>query len=278
MEVITHYKHAVNIGRVERWASVIGGGALAAIGLQRRSMSGLGLALIGADLVRRGATGHSYLYEALGVRTAGKGQGAETTSVPYELGIRVDRAITVNKPRNEVYRFWRNFENLPRFMEHVQSVTQIDSKHSHWVVRAPMNRTVEWDAEINNEIENELIGWRSLEGSQVDNAGSVHFLDAPGDRGTEVKVELQYNPAGGVLGALLAKLWGEEPTQQIAGDLRRFKQIIEVGEIPTTRGQSSGRRNGAEIAGVIEEHRRDEEVREASEESFPASNAPAWRA
>jgi len=278
MEVITHYKHAVNIGRVERWASVIGGGALAAIGLQRRSMSGLGLALIGADLVRRGATGHSYLYEALGVRTAGKGQGAETTSVPYELGIRVDRAITVNKPRNEVYRFWRNFENLPRFMEHVQSVTQIDSKHSHWVVRAPMNRTVEWDAEINNEIENELIGWRSLEGSQVDNAGSVHFLDAPGDRGTEVKVELQYNPAGGVLGALLAKLWGEEPTQQIAGDLRRFKQIIEVGEIPTTRGQSSGRRNGAEIAGVIEEHRRDEEVREASEESFPASDAPAWRA
>lgn len=278
MQVITHYKHAVNIGKWERWASLIGGGALAAAGLQRRSKAGLGMALVGADLIRRGATGHSFLYEALGVRTAGKGQGAATTSVPYELGIRVDRAITVNKPRQEVYRFWRDFENLPRFMEHLQSVTRIDDKQSHWVARAPLGGTVEWDAEINNEIENELIGWRSLEGSRVDNAGSVQFADAPDGRGTEVKIELQYNPTGGVLGALLAKLWGEEPTQQIAADLRRFKQIMEVGEIMTTEGQPSGRRRWAVALTERAEEQKTRKVTEASEESFPASDAPAWRA
>lgn len=277
MEVITHYKHAVNIGKWERWASLIGGGALAAAGLQRRSRTGLGMALLGADLIRRGASGHSFLYEALGVRTAEKGQGAATTSVPYELGIRVDRAITINKPRQEVYRFWRNVENLPHFMEHLQSVTRIDDKRSRWVARAPLGRTVEWDAEINNEIENELIGWRSLEGSRVDNAGSVRFSDAPDGRGTEVKVELQYNPTGGVLGALLAKLWGEEPTQQIGADLRRFKQIMEVGEITTTEGQPSGRRPAAVLTEHAEEHQT-RKVTEASEESFPASDAPAWRA
>ncbi|MCL4402790.1 MAG: DUF2892 domain-containing protein [Acidobacteria bacterium] len=276
MEVITHYKHAVNIGKAERWASLIGGGALSVIGLQRRSAAGMALALIGVDLIRRGATGRSYVYEMLGVRTAAKGQGAETTSVPYELGIRVDRAITVNKPRGEVYRFWRDFENLPRFMQHVLSVTRIADRRWHWVARAPLGRTVEWDAEINNEIENELIGWRSLEGADVDNAGSAQFFDAPDGRGTEVKIELQYNPPAGVLGALVATLWGEEPTQQIAGDLRRFKQIMEIGEIPTIQGQPSGRRPSRRFTETREEHAREEAVVEASKESFPASDAPAW--
>jgi uncharacterized membrane protein len=270
MQVIPHTKHVTNIAEVERLASLIGGSALAVIGISRRSREGVALAALGAELVRRGATGHSYLYECLGFRTAGKGQGAETTAVPYELGVRVDQAITVYRPRAEVYRFWRNLENLAGFMRHLQSVTRIDDRRSHWVVKAPAGRTVEWDAEIHNEIENELIAWRSLPGAKVDVAGSVLFVDAPGDRGTEVRVELQYNPPGGILGAFAAKMWGEEPTDQIEEDLHRFKQIMEAGEVITTEGQPSGRES------EIETRRRDE-VLKASEESFPASDAPAWR-
>src|SRR5207248_2660994 len=122
-------------------------------GLSRRSRAGVAAALAGAELVRRGATGHSLLFEWLGFRTAGKGQGCESTSVPYELGLRVDRGITVFKPRPEVYRFWGNLENLPRFMTHVESVRVIEERRSHWVDTGPAGRTVEWDAEIINEIE-----------------------------------------------------------------------------------------------------------------------------
>jgi uncharacterized membrane protein len=209
----------------------------------------------------------------MGVRTAPKGQGEETTSVPYELGIRVDKAVTINKPRAEVYRFWRDLSNLARFMKHVESVQQYDGDRSHWVVRAPAGRTVEWDAIVHNEIENELIAWRSLPGSRVDNAGSVIFRDAPGGRGTEVKVELQYNPPAGALGAVFATLWGEEPGQQIQDDLHRLKQLLETGEIPTTEGQSSGR--GIKASGTTTKQV-DRSVHVASEESFPASDAPAY--
>jgi uncharacterized membrane protein len=277
VQIIAHKKHAVNITETERWASLIGGSALAAIGLSRGTRGGLATALAGAELIRRGATGHSLLFEWLGVRTAGKGQGGATTSVPYELGVRVDRAITVAKPRADIYRFWRELENLPRFMKHVESVRVIDGRRSHWVVTAPAGRTVEWDAEIINEIENELIGFRSLNG-RVDLAGSVQFKDAPGDRGTEIVVEIQYNPPAGILGAFAAKMWGEEPGQQIEEDLRRFKQFMEAGEIPTAEGQPSG-------AHETDHHRRKRQrdskrdvVTRASEASFPASDAPAWRA
>src|SRR6266545_1006356 len=233
MEFITHSKHAVNITETERWGSMIAGAALIATGIYKRSAAGWALALLGGDLVRRGATGHCYLYEALGVRTAPLGQGAETPSVPYELGVRVEKALTVNKPREEVYQFWHNFENLAKFMDHLECVKKIDDKRSHWVAKAPAGREVSWDAEIVNEIENELIGWRSLPGAQVDNAGSVTFKSAPDGRGTEVRVLLQYNPPGGAVGALFAKLWGQEPGDQIQADLMRFKQIMEAGEVPT---------------------------------------------
>ncbi len=273
MQVITHRKHTVNLSNTERGISIIAGGALSVLGLKHRSPAGFALALIGADLIRRGATGHSYLYEWGGVRTAPKGQGAETTSVPYELGVKVEHSITVGKPRAEVYRFWRDLENLPRFMKHLRSVTVLDSSRSHWRAEAPAGRTVEWDAEIHNEVENELIAWRSLPGADVDNAGSVRFQDAPGGRGTEVRVELQYNPPGGVFGALAAKLWGEEPSQQIQEDLRRLKQILEVGEIPTTEGQPRG---GERVERASRAERRRDAVQGASEDSFPASDAPAW--
>jgi uncharacterized membrane protein len=246
------------------------------MGLRKGSWGGLALAAVGAEAIRRGATGYCPLYQALGVRTAELGQGAQTTSVPYELGVRVERAITVNKPRHEVYRFWRNLENLPQFMQHLQSVRVTGDRQSHGVATAPAGRKVEWDAEIINEIENELIGWRSLEGSQVDNAGSVHFKDSADGRGTEVRVLLQYNPPAGVLGATVAKLWRQEPGQQIHEDLRRFKTIMEAGELPSTEGQPHGVYAERDNRHSRREWRRTDGVTHASEESFPASDPPSY--
>lgn len=152
-------------------------------------------------------------------------------------------ALTVGREPDEVYRFWRHFPNLPRFMKHVESVSG-DTRRLHWVVRAPADRTVEWDAEVTEDRPNELIAWRSLEGADVDNAGIVRFDRAPGGRGTRVSVALRYEPPAGALGAVIATLFGEEPQWQVKDDLRRLKQVMEVGEVITTEGQSAGRESG----------------------------------
>lgn len=261
-----------NVGKAERAVSIMAGTLLAVIGAKRRDGWGAGLAILGAGFLRRGITGYTYSYQFLGIRTAPQGDG-KNISIPYELGIKVERSITVNKPKEEVFRFWRNLENLPQFMKHLKSVKVTGEKTSHWVANAPAGRTVEWDAEIINEIEHQLLAWRSLEGSTVQNAGSVHFTDATGGRGTQIRVSLQYNPPGGILGALVAKMFGEEPEQQIADDLGRLKAMMESGQVPTNTGQASGR--GQEL----EKKKRaaEESVRQASEESFPASDAPAYR-
>jgi uncharacterized membrane protein len=146
-------------------------------------------------------------------------------------GIQVTQSITIKRPRHEVYGFWHNFENLPRFMAHLESVQVLDDTRSRWKARAPAGATVEWEAETIEDRPNELIAWRSLPDATVPNSGSVRFADAPGDRGTEVLVQLSYQPPGGKVGALIAKLFGEEPKQQVKGDLRRFKQVMETGEI-----------------------------------------------
>jgi uncharacterized membrane protein len=146
-------------------------------------------------------------------------------------GVHVKQAVTINRPRQEVYGFWRNFENLPRFMAHLESVEVRPDGKSHWVAKAPVGSNVEWDAETTEDRPNELIAWRALPDSGIPNSGTVQFRDAPGDRGTEVLVELKYQPPGGRLGALVAKLFGEEPDQQVKSDLRRFKQVMETGEI-----------------------------------------------
>ncbi len=215
-----------NVGNPERWLSVIAGSALAAYGLKRRSIPGLVLSAIGGVLVWRGATGHCSVYETLGLSTAEEEQG-DQVSVAYGRGIQVEKSVTVKAPPEEVYAFWRNFENLPRFMDHLKSVDVIDSKRSHWVAKGPANIDAEWDAEIINEVPNELIGWRSIEGSRVDNAGSVQFDPTRGGRGTKVKVVLRYDPPAGKLGAAFAKLFGEDPAVQIEEDLKRLKELIE---------------------------------------------------
>lgn len=157
----------------------------------------------------------------------GRGAGARHARGTVE----VTRTITVNRPPKEVYRFWRDFENLPRFMGHLEEVRATGGARSHWRAKGPAGMTVEWDAEITEDVPDERISWRSLEGADVDNSGTVQFKRGPGGRGTEVKVELRYAPPGGRAGALLAGLFGEAPGQQIREELRAFKQLMEAGEI-----------------------------------------------
>lgn len=152
--------------------------------------------------------------------------------------VRVEKTITINRPVEAVYRFWRNFENFPRFMRHLTSVEELGNGRSRWRAKAPGGLTVKWDAEILQEHENEWIAWRSVEGSQLENSGSVRFQAAPGARGTEVRVQIEYHPPAGTFGRVLAYLFGEEPEQQVKDDLRRFKQLMETGEIPLSDGPS----------------------------------------
>lgn len=225
----------VNVGRVERWLSMVAGGALAAYALKRRSIPGGTAALAGAALLYRGATGHCDLYQVLGINRAerhGTGMRADQGSDTRQqlgggAGILVEESITIDKPVDQVYRFWRDFENLPKFMTHLDSVATREAGVSHWVAYGPAGIKVEWDARVINEIDNKLIGWQSLEGSMVSTAGSVNFRET-GD-GTEVRVRLQYNPPAGRLGAAVAWLFGDEPNVQISEDLHRFKQLMESG-------------------------------------------------
>jgi uncharacterized membrane protein len=219
---------------MERWLSVTCGGILAIHGI-RRGRGGLLQAISGAMMIRRGVTGKCEVYRALGLRTA-----PHDGALPYEQGIRARAAITIQRPRETVYQFWRQLENLPRFMQHLESVQPTEGNRSRWVAEGPAGRRYEWTAEIINEIPMELIAWKSLPGSDVDSAGSVHFKDAPGNRGTEIRVELQYNPPAGAIGALVARLFGREPEQEIRSDLRRLKQFLEAGEVATTEGQPKG--------------------------------------
>lgn len=227
-----------NVGSTERIASAAAGVAMALLGLRVRGLSGLAMLGTGIGLTYRSYTGHCSLYAKLGIDTAKT--APPSPSDYYERGIHVEVAYTVAKPRAELFAFWRNFENLPRFMTHLKSVSTIDEKRSHWVATAPAGRTVEWDAEIINEEMDELIAWRSLGGADVDNTGSVRFVDAPGDRGTEVRVVLDYIPPAGKLGKYVAMLFGEAPEISIKEDLRRFKRLMEAGDLPTIEGQPKG--------------------------------------
>ena len=235
------YEKDVNVGEIERWASAIGGGALAVYGLTRGTYGGVALALLGASLVYRGTTGHCYAYQAAGIDTSKHEGDNPFVSVEGGRGVKVEKSVTINKSPEELYSFWLNFENLPRFMNHLEEVRTTGDGRTHWTAKGPAGTSVEWEAETYNLKENEMIAWRSLEGSQVDNAGSVHFTPAPSGRGTVVKVVLKYDPPAGVLGSWVAKLFGESPEQQVDEDLRRFKQLMEAGDVATTTGQPSGR-------------------------------------
>lgn len=170
-------------------------------------------------------------------------RGSRAKHEPGEYELEAKRAITINRPREEIYQAWRDFRNLPRFMENLVSIELLGDNQSHWVAKAPAGATVEWDATMTEDQPNTEIAWHSLPGSSVENAGMVRFVPAPNGKGTEIHVQIRYNPPAGKLGAAVAKIFGKDPGQQMASDLRRFKQIMETGEI--ARSDASVRGGGA---------------------------------
>ncbi|HKB10216.1 MAG TPA: SRPBCC family protein [Vicinamibacterales bacterium] len=235
----------VNVAEVERWASAIGGAALTAFGLKQlkdRSPAGAALAAAGTALIVRGATGHCRVYDAAGITTA---RGRDDTRVAFAGGgrVNVEEAVTISADADVLYAFWRRFSLLPRFMSHLKSVIEIDGFRSRWVVEAPAGRKVQWDAEIVTEVPDQLIAWRTLSGADVVSAGSVRFAALAACRGTEVRIRTQYDPPAGKVGATIAWLLGHDPAGVIREDLRRFKSLMEAGEVPTIDGQPRGRRS-----------------------------------
>jgi uncharacterized membrane protein len=228
-----------NLSDVERWTSIAAGAGLAVYGLSRLKKSGWLYAGIGGLLLRRGVTAHCDLYETVGINTFADYDDTRA-ALRGPRGVNVLESVTINRPIATLYRFWRNLENLPQFMRHLESVEKVTDTISHWHAMGPAGVIVEWNAEVYNEIPDKLIAWRSLEGADVVSAGSVNFDEAGAGRGTRVTVHLQYSPPGGKLGAAVAKLFGRDAETEIREDLRRFKQLIEAGEVPTTAGQPRG--------------------------------------
>lgn len=214
-----------NLSDIERWVSLAAGVGMVAYGLSKLKLSGLALAGLGAVLVKRGATAHCDVYEAFGVNTS---RTADDTRAALRgsRGVNVLESITVDRPIEQLYRFWRNLENLPQFMRHLDSVEKVTDTISHWRAKGPADAIVEWDAEIINEVPNQVIGWRSLEGADVVSAGSVNF--DPAADGTRVTVHLQYSPPGGKVGAAVAKLFGKDAATEIREDLQTFKNQVEA--------------------------------------------------
>lgn len=221
----------VNVGQTERMISMAAGAGLTLYGFARGHFSGLLSAIAGGSLIYRGLSGHCHGYEMMGVSTADQHQNP-MRAMPAGAGVKVERSITIHRSADDLYAFWRNLENLPRFMSHLKTVSVLDNRRSMWVAQAPLGMSVEWTAEIITDKEGEVISWRSLEGSTVDNAGSVRFAPSASGQGTEVTVSLKYNPPAGKIGIAVAKLLGEEPSTQIADDLLRFKHIMEAGDRP----------------------------------------------
>jgi uncharacterized membrane protein len=163
-------------------------------------------------------------------------------AVGFKPNIQVEKTVTIDRPVEELYSYWRDLTNLPNFMGHLKSVTKKNEAGTvtHWVANAPLDINVEWDAEIIKDEPNHLIAWNALGNADIDNCGFVRFQPATGDRGTQVKVVLEYQPPGGALTNAIAKLFGESPQEQIGDELNRFKQLMETGEIATTEGQPQG--------------------------------------
>lgn len=214
--------------------SVLGGVGAVLLGAGLRSarpIQKLVLGSVGAGLAAMAATGRNPLATALKIRQTQSGD------------ILISDAVTIGKPADDLYARWRDLESLPRLMTHLQEVQVLDERRSRWTVAAPTGE-ISWEAEITADEPGQRLAWQALPGAAIDNAGEVLFRAAPGNRGTEVIVRLTYRPPGGTAGAVLARIAGEEPAQQLRDDLMRFKREQELGFAPTTEGQSSGRAAG----------------------------------
>jgi len=234
-----------NLGKGERLLSAAVGGALIAAGLiqPRRWWAHP----VGAALMYRAVTGSCPVCRALGINRAVA--HSDQASVRAQHGVHFERSLTIDRPAEEIFYFWRCMENLPRLIDHLTEVTSTDDRRSHWVAEGPFGVRIEWDAEILEERPNELLAWRSLEGSQVDTAGSLHLRPLGYDRGTAVRLNMKYDPPGGRLGAAFSDWMGVDAERDLFEGLRRMKRLLEAGEIATTDDQPRGTCTGCSGAG-----------------------------
>jgi uncharacterized membrane protein len=226
-----------NVSSAERWLSLVGGGALMTLGFDGRGPSLLS-ALLGGTLLYRAASGHCPVYQALGISMSDA--TADQSVIAAGHGTKVEHTLTVNKPVADVYRVFRDFEFLPRFMTHLLDVDTTTDGKSHWVARGPLGTVFEWDAEIIADEPNKVISWKSLDGADVDTAGSVHFRDRGGS--TEMQIVLKYDPPAGRLGTAIASLIGQNPGEQIREDMARFKELMETGQLSSNGKGRQGKR------------------------------------
>ncbi len=225
---------AENLGAAERVLSAAAGTVLGLLAARRGGIAGVALGVAASALVARGATGAAPVKRLAGPnlddQAAAERTGWSSASV-------VSRSVTINAPRQQLYDRFRDFSQLPAFMENVDSITVMDPTHSHWVVKAPGGTTVEWDAIVTEDVPGEKISWEAAPGASIDNHGTVEFRDAPAQRGTEVHLTVIYKPPLGAIGRLAAKLTQKEPGIQARRDLKRFKMLVEAGEIATNLPQ-----------------------------------------
>jgi uncharacterized membrane protein len=220
--------------------------------------------LAGADFLALSASGH-HLHETLGI-------GGRSDAIPHQLGVQVSASICVGVEPTQAYSYLRNLGNLPRFMKHLEIVVPSKAGNSRWTSSRAYGPPVEWDAKIINEVPNEIISWKSESNDSVESAGSIHFEKAPQNRGTIIRVKLQYLPLGGAVGASIAKLFGRDPELELKNDLRRLKQILETGEIATTEGQPAG---GSRAALALRQKAKAEALAKTKHESTPSAPSKA---
>jgi uncharacterized membrane protein len=228
-----------NVGQAERWISGLAGGALAMYGVARKDWLGVGLALVGGGLLLRGVTGHCYTYQALNVNTAQR-TSSTVESIPGKKGIRVHRSMSVDRSPEDLYNFWHDVEKAPLYMQNIESVTSTGDRTSHWIARGPLGRKIEWDSELLQDISGRVIAWHAHGKPATANAGKVSFEPAPTGRGTVVTLELDFLQFGGPLGINIGHLFASVPEHEALETLRRFKEIMEAGEIPSIEGQPKG--------------------------------------
>jgi len=236
--------HATNVAQDERWASALGGGLLALLGLRRGGVGGALATVAGAALLQRGLSGHCAMYENLGISTADPEPAWVRLQAPHRRTahsgeVHLESAVTIDRPARELYDWWHDFTNLPRVVRHLKSVT-VSGNTSHWVMHTPIGTDLEWDAETIEDCPGEVIGWQSLETSDVMHRGLVRFRPAAGNRGTEVRLKMDIAPPARSAGMMVARLLRGVTEQQIHEDLRRFKQLMETGELATIQGQPQG--------------------------------------
>lgn len=226
-----------NMAMPERVISAVSGGTLLGFGLKRGSLLGAAMTVAGGDLLLRGLTGHSVLYEILGTRTTGK--DGERQAGDGHIEPEVVRSVTVRAPADDLYRQWRDPQQLSRIMGDEITVSSTGDDTLHWAVKTPIGKTVEWDALITDDEPGKRIAWQSADGAPVPNSGSVEFRQAPADRGTEIVLRLRVDPPGGPLGDTVAKVVGFAPGIMAKTALRRAKSLAETGEIPTNAGPAA---------------------------------------